>query len=84
MFVPPLFGTLRKKIVCTEKVFGIDHAQASLWISLISFIISLDIAGQILFMYFLEEKQLCSRKSKFPSYVHLVILPILKFQSGWW
>ena len=35
----------RKKIVCTKKVYEMNHVETSLWISSISFIISFNKVG---------------------------------------
>ena len=39
-------GTLRKKIVCTKKVYEIDHVEICLLISSISLTINLNKAGK--------------------------------------
>ena len=40
--------TSGKKIVCTEKIYKIDHAEICLWISTVSFIINVNKKGKFL------------------------------------
>ena len=49
--VCPRSWILRRKIVCSKQVYEIDHAEISLSISAISFIISFSKAGEFLLMF---------------------------------
>ena len=57
VYLSPQSGVGKKKIVYTEKVSKINHAETGLWISSIYFIISFNKAIQ--FFYVLEENKLC-------------------------
>ena len=47
----PQSGMSRKKIVCIEKVYKINHAETNLSISSVSFIIHFTKAGAVFFMH---------------------------------
>ena len=77
MLIPRPSEGSRKKIVCNENVYEIGHTETRFKDFLNSFLSQLLLSRLV----FLEEKQLCRRKSRSQSIIQLGIFSFIKFQS---